>query len=116
MAKKKNGKTKTSKLPKRIAGVKVPKELRAPGGRLLQAVNNPLLIDAAAAALMAAANRLAQSRLPFVAAQPKPQADLGTILSSLAIEGMRRFGEGNRADGAAAKAAPAAQRGPAPLE
>lgn len=115
MAKKKNGKASAAKLPKRIAGVKVPKELRAPGGRLLQAINNPLLIDAAAAALMAAANRLAQSRLPKVAAAPKPQADLGAILSTLAIEGMRRLGEGNRPGSGPAKAS-AAQRATTPPE
>ncbi len=104
MAKKKSGKArsggaKTGKLPKRIAGMKVPKDLRAPGGRLLQAINNPLLIDAAAATLMAAANRLAQPRPTAAETPQKPQTDLGTILSSLAIEGMRRLGEAKAAPG-----------------
>ena len=64
MAKKKTGKAKVPKLPKRIAGIKVPKELRDPGGQLLQAMNNRLLVDAAAAALAAAAKRFAEPRRP----------------------------------------------------
>lgn len=104
MAKKKNGKAKTPKLPKRIAGVKVPKELREPGGRLLEAMNNRLLVDAAAAALAAAANRLAEPRRAAGAPKTQP-ADLAAILSSLAVEGMRRFGASNRAENGAAKAA-----------
>ncbi|HEY0116939.1 MAG TPA: hypothetical protein VGB54_14590, partial [Allosphingosinicella sp.] len=44
-----------AKLPKRVAGVKVPKQLREPGGKLLDAIRHPLVMDVAAAALMAAA-------------------------------------------------------------
>lgn len=111
MAKKKTGKAKAPKLPKRIAGIKVPKELREPGGQLLQAMNNRLLVDAAAAALAAAAKRLAEPRR--AAPEPSREAprdqptDLAAILSSLAVEGMRRFGESNRAGPGRDEQAPA---------
>ena len=55
MAKKRSKKRATPKLPKHIAGVKVPKALREPGGRLLAAMESPLMMDLAAAALSAAA-------------------------------------------------------------
>jgi hypothetical protein len=104
MAKKKNGKPEkrvgaSAKLPKRIAGVKVPKELREPGGRLLAAMNNPIVIDAAAAALAAAATRLAAgmskpAKAPGGrAATGETQTDLGAVLTAVALEGVRRISE-----------------------
>lgn len=107
MAKKKSGKTKGPKLPKRIAGVKVPKELREPGGRLLEAMNNRLLVDAAAAALAAAANRFAEPRRAAPEPAKAAPADLASVLSSLAVEGIRRFGEAARAEPSGAEAPPA---------
>jgi hypothetical protein len=53
--KKKKGGAKARKLPKHIAGVKVPKALREAGGDLLAAIDKPLMMDLAAAALSAAA-------------------------------------------------------------
>ena len=47
-----------NKLPKRIAGVKIPKKLRKRGGRLYALANNPLMADLMAFALLAAADRL----------------------------------------------------------
>lgn len=55
MAKKKKPRKDAPKLPKHIAGVKVPKALRAPGGRLLAMIEDPLVMDLAAATLSAAA-------------------------------------------------------------
>ena len=99
MAKKKNGKSEKrgvapAKLPKRIAGVKVPKDLREPGGRLLAAINNPIVIDAAAAALAAAATRFAAG-LGSAAKAPTVHTptDLRAILAAAALEGVRRIGE-----------------------
>ncbi|MDP8914049.1 MAG: hypothetical protein M3N39_10795 [Pseudomonadota bacterium] len=51
---KKNKKNKTSKLPKRIAGVKVPKELRDAGGMLAKLARDPAAREVALAALTAA--------------------------------------------------------------
>jgi hypothetical protein len=96
--KKKAEGAKGPKLPKRIAGVKVPKELREPGGKLLAAVQNPLVIDLAAAALAAAAARMRdtadQARGP--GAGPRRPDDLGAILTATALEGVRRLGEATR--------------------
>jgi hypothetical protein len=84
-----------TKLPKRIAGVKVPKELREPGGKLLEAVRHPLVMDVAAAALIAAAAGLrkgspsAGSGTPA----PKPAPDLGALLTATALEGVRRLSD-----------------------
>lgn len=95
-----------AKLPKRIAGVKVPKPLRGPGGRLLEAVTNPLVMDIAAAALMAAAGRLRDEAAKAAASTDgaaghragpgKPAADLGTILAGAAVEGIRKITESTR--------------------
>ena len=49
-----------NKLPKRIAGVKIPKKLRKRGGKLYALVNNPLLADLVAVALLAAADRISK--------------------------------------------------------
>jgi hypothetical protein len=98
------------KLPKRIAGIKVPKELREPGGKLLDAVRHPLVMDVAAAALMAAAAGLRKSGSGDGAAAgaprtAKPGADLGTLLAATALEGVRRLGDAaarqNQGNGAA---------------
>lgn len=91
----KAAKAEAPKLPKRIAGVKVPKELREPGGKLLEAVRHPLVMDVAAAALMAAAAGLRKSGSGAGAgsAGPKPAADLGTLLTATALEGVRRLSD-----------------------
>jgi hypothetical protein len=51
---KKNKKNKASKLPKTIAGVKVPKELRNAGGMLARLARDPAAREVALAALTAA--------------------------------------------------------------
>jgi hypothetical protein len=51
---KKNKKTKTSKLPKTIAGVKVPKELRDAGAMLAKLARDPAAREVALAAITAA--------------------------------------------------------------
>ena len=50
---------KKAKLPKRIAGVKIPKKLRKRGGELAVLLDNPLVADIVAAGLLLAADRLA---------------------------------------------------------
>lgn len=109
MARKK--KEKAAKLPKRIAGVKVPKELREPGARLVAALRNPLLMDIAAAALVAAAVRLREP----VAARPPDDAprrlrpdsapELGALLVAKAAGGKRKLAR-SAANGAVANGAP----------
>jgi len=95
--KQKKAKSEAARLPKRIAGVKVPKELREPGGKLLEAVRHPLVMDVAAAALMAAAAGLRQGKPPTAGAAADPRADaaadLGALITATALEGVRRLGE-----------------------
>ncbi len=111
----KAAKAEAPKLPKRIAGIKVPKELREPGGKLLEAVRHPLVMDVAAAALMAAAAGLRKGGPGAGAdagvATPKPAADLGALLTATALEGVRRLsdaaaGKGNGSGAAPAKSGP----------
>ena len=51
---------KNGKLPKRIAGVKIPKKLRKRGGEIAVLLNNPLIADIVAAGLLLAADRIAK--------------------------------------------------------
>ena len=88
-----------AKLPKRVAGVKVPKQLREPGGKLLDAIRHPLVMDVAAAALMAAATALRDGKVRAALGQsgtgaaPGKPADLGTLLAATAAEGIRKIAE-----------------------
>ena len=47
--------TKNGKLPKRIAGVKIPKKLRKSGGQVYTLLQNPIVADLVAVGLLAAA-------------------------------------------------------------
>lgn len=95
----KAAKSGTPRLPKRVAGIKVPKELREPGGKLLEAVRHPLVMDVAAAALIAAAAGLRNAGTASASARrsdapkPKPDGDLGALLTAAALEGVRRLGD-----------------------
>ncbi len=102
--KSKKGKgAKSPKLPKRIAGVKVPKALREPGGKLLAAVQHPLVLDAAAAALVVAATAIRDGSKRGTgaagdAASPeRPASDLGAILATTALEGVKKLAAGTSA-------------------
>lgn len=58
MAKKKNKKKDANKLPKTIAGVKVPKQLRSAGKTAQKIAQNPIVSEAVIAGLTAAATAL----------------------------------------------------------
>ena len=58
MAKKKNKKKDAKKLPKTIAGVKVPKQLRSAGKTAQKIAKNPIVSEAVIAGLTAAATAL----------------------------------------------------------
>lgn len=100
MGKKKQKKSKggakaaeAARLPKRIAGVKVPKGLRAPAGKLVEAVRDPLVMDIAAAALMAAAAGMREGRAKAAGdgKAGKKAPDIGPLLAAAAIEGVRKI-------------------------
>ncbi|MCM8729656.1 hypothetical protein ACFO8O_01550 [Hephaestia sp. GCM10023244] len=71
------GKTKKTKLPKQIAGVKIPKKLRKKGGKLLAALDTPVGRDLAAAGLMAAIAAFARRKHAAAepTATPEPESD-----------------------------------------
>lgn len=53
---------KNSKLPKRIAGVKIPKKLRKSGAPLYALLQNPLVADLVAVGLVAAADAMTKTQ------------------------------------------------------
>ena len=64
---------KKGKLPKKIAGVKIPKKLRKRGGKFYSVLKNPIVANAIAMALIAAADRI--SRQPKVKTAGKKAKD-----------------------------------------
>ena len=103
------------KIPKRIAGVKVPKKLRKQAKKLLKASASPLVTDLALAGLGIAANRMldgAAGKRRHGAGAERPAKggldglNLAALLEAAAAEGARRFLEGYRGDAPARKAAP----------
>ena len=51
---------KNGKLPKKIAGVKIPKKLRKRGGQFYAVLKSPIVAHVVAAALVAAADRISK--------------------------------------------------------
>ena len=98
-----------AKLPKRIAGVKVPKELRAGGGKVAELLRNPVVMDVAAAALLAAAAGLREGRSkPGTegAGAKSPASDLGALLALKAVEGVRKLAANSNGGGTPGPKAP----------
>jgi hypothetical protein len=93
------------KIPKRIAGVKVPKKLRKQAKKLLRASASPMVTDLALAGLSLAATRMLDGAAP----PDKPVKgrlhglDLAALLEAAAAEGARRFLEGYQASAPAPK-------------
>ena len=106
------------KIPKRIAGVKVPKKLRKQAKKMLRASASPLVRDLAIAGLGLAAQRLldAGASAPAAARPAKPAKnrlrglDLAALLEAAAAEGARRFLDGWQSDAPAPAAAPKRRR------
>jgi len=91
------------KVPKRVAGVKVPKELRKQAKRALDLVDSPAARDLALAGLAIAAERVIDrgrakqgngKRLQDVFKDGLDGLELGEVLRAAAVEGARRFLEG----------------------
>jgi hypothetical protein len=91
-----------NKLPKRIAGVKIPKKLRKRGGRVLAFLESPVVSSIVAAGLLAAADSIsrqpkvkkARKKARDVAADTADAAqgnviDFASILAMAAREGAR---------------------------
>ncbi len=93
-------KDKKLKVPKRIAGVKVPKKIRKPVNKALAIAENPATRDLAVAALTAAAAALAKKGAD-AAARPQQPGEPGTdadgagkltdVIIAAALDGARRL-------------------------
>lgn len=104
MAKNKADKNKTTKLPKRIAGVRVPKRLRASGGSLAGLVHTPIGRQVLADALVAVAGSLVASpRARHAVGQAGSTAagtarDVTEAAVGAVTEGIRQVLPGGRAE------------------
>jgi len=111
------------KVPKRIAGVKVPKKLRKQAKKMLKASASPVVQDLALAGLTLAATRMLdganaakQAAEGATAEKPKSRLhglDFAAMIEAAAAEGARRFLDSWQA-ATASKPAPAAKPAPAP--
>lgn len=106
------------KIPKRVAGVKVPKKVRRQAKKALKLAASPAVRDLALAGLTLAAERVTDEARrngagrPGAGAGAKPLGlDLGAVIHAAVAEGARRFLEGFD-EGAAAAAKPARKRRP----
>ena len=105
-------------IPKRVAGVKVPKKVRKQAKKALKLAVSPVARDLALTGLTLAAERVVEEARRNAGARPaearvsdgeasKPERlDLGAILHAAVAEGARRFLEGFE-EGIAAAARPA---------
>ena len=93
---------KKNKLPKRIAGVKIPKKLRKRGGQVFAFLDSPVISSIVAAGLLAAADSISrQPKVKKVGKKAKLAAadtaeaagsnviDFASILAMAAREGAR---------------------------
>jgi hypothetical protein len=115
---KKDTKKKKAKLPKQIGGVKVPKELRGAGGKALKlAKDHPVLGEAVAAGLLAAAAALMEKDEAKRGAGKVLKAAAGAMGVRLMDEAKDAFsGKGRKAKAegeTAGASAPAAKPKPA---
>lgn len=103
------------KIPKRVAGVKVPKKVRKQAKKALKLTASPAVRDLALAGLTLAARAMAdKATRPGASPGSKPDGlDLGLIIHAAVAEGARRFLEGFEEGAAAAAPKPAGKRGAA---
>ena len=103
------------KIPKRVAGVKVPKKVRKQAKKALKLTASPAVRDLALSGLTLAAQSLVDRQARNGATRSGDRddgLDLGAVIHAAVAEGARRFLEGFEEGAAAAapKAAPKARR------
>lgn len=94
--KKKDGK-KSGPIPKHVAGIKVPKELRKAGNKAAELVKDPVVSEVVAAALLSAAAALRDGGVKPAGGQGSggsKASPLGDSLKLLAVDLARRTLEG----------------------
>ena len=84
------------KIPKRVAGVKIPKKTRRKANKALKMADSPVVRGFAAAALGAAAKAKAKASKPSIRIDGETiDGDkLAEAIRSAALDGIRRFLEG----------------------
>lgn len=86
------------KVPKKVAGVKIPKKVRKTAKKALQLADNPIAREAAVAALGAAGiGKVAKDAADGDGRRGKRRVDADTLIEVVreaALEGVRRFLEG----------------------
>ncbi len=102
------------KIPKRVAGVKVPKKVRRQAKKALKLTASPAVRDLALSGLTLAAQAVIDRGARGANRGDREKAslnglDLGAVIHAAAAEGARRFLEGFE-EGAAATAKPARKR------
>jgi hypothetical protein len=106
------------KIPKRVAGVKVPKKVRKQAKKALKLTASPAVRDLALAGLtLAAQSMVDKAQRDNGAARPGAGTrtkldglDLGAVIHAAVSEGARRFLEGFDEGAAAASPKPARKR------
>lgn len=104
-------KNKKRRIPKRVAGIKVPKDLRKTAEQVLDLADNPAVRQLASAALMSAAAALTEKQAARRAAAQRTEAPsedcdpgaelrreaskLAETVRAAAMEGVRRVMENN---------------------
>lgn len=104
------------KIPKRVAGMKVPKKVRRQAKKALKLTASPAVRDLALAGLTLAAQSIVDKARngaprPGAETRAKPDGlDIGLVIHAAVAEGARRFLEGFDEGAAAAAPKPARKR------
>jgi hypothetical protein len=111
-------KDKSPKLPKKVGGVKVPKQLRKSAKSALEIAQNPIARELVSAALVAGAAALTKRKVDKVApASAEPAAhetDIGSLIAQSVAAFVTGFDKGAEmmAENIAPKAKPKSDPGP----
>ena len=106
------------KIPKRVAGMKIPKKVRRQAKKALKLTASPAVRDLALTGLTLAARSVVDNARnnrsrPGAAAGARPDGlDLGAVIHAAVAEGARRFLEGFEEGAAAAAPKPPAKPAP----
>ena len=87
-------KDKTPKLPKKVGGVKVPKQLRKTAREALEIAQNPIARELVSAALVAGAAALTKRKVEKTAPSPTEPAGQETDIGSLIAQSVAAFVSG----------------------
>ena len=91
-------KDKAPKLPKKVGGVKVPKQLRKTAKSALEIAQNPIARELVSAAVVAGAAALAKRKVappaPAPAAEPAQHTDIGALIAQSVAAFVSGFDKG----------------------